>query len=176
MTGGEAVVHALLAHDLRVLFGLPGVQSDWLFNALYDSRDRLRVIHTRHEQGAAYMALGYAVARDHIGVCSVVPGPGVLNASAALATAAAMNARVLFLAGQLPTHLIGRQVGTLHEVPDQAALLASLTKWTLRVTSPSAAPAAVAQAVAQLRSGRPQPVALELPMDMLADRQAVDPF
>ena len=88
LTGGEAIVQGLRNHNVDTLFGLPGVQNDWLYNALYDQRDHIRVIHTRHEQGAGYMALGYAMARGDVGVCSVVPGPGFLNASAALATAA----------------------------------------------------------------------------------------
>lgn len=175
MTGGEAVVASLAAHGLNTMFGLPGIQSDWLFNALYDAQGEVRVIHTRHEQGAAYMAMGYALATGDIGVCSVVPGPGVLNASAALATAAAVNAPMLFLAGQIPSHLIGRQLGTLHEIPDQLGLLRTLCKWAMRVENPSEVPTVVAQAVQQLRSGRPQPVAIELPMDVLADRSPVDP-
>ena len=87
VSGGEAIVQSLIAHGVDTVFGLPGVQSDHLFNALYDNRDKIRVIHSRHEQGAAYMALGYALSTDKVGVCSVVPGPGFLNASAALATA-----------------------------------------------------------------------------------------
>jgi len=102
MTGGEAVVQSLLSHGLDTLFGLPGVQNDWLYNALYDAGGRVRVIHTRHEQGAAYMALGASLVRGDIAVCSVVPGPGVLNAAAALATAYALNAQLLFLCGQIP--------------------------------------------------------------------------
>ena len=172
-TGGEAVVSALIAHDVTTLFGLPGIQSDWLFNALYDANGKVRVIHTRHEQGAAYMALGYALATGEIGVCSVVPGPGVLNASAAMATAYAVNAPVLLLAGQIPLRLVGKQVGTLHEIADQGGLLRSLTKWSATVDSPAAAPPLVAQAVQQLRSGH-QPVALELPMDVLAARADVN--
>jgi acetolactate synthase-1/2/3 large subunit len=73
-TGGEAIVDALLAHGVDTLFGLPGIQNDWLYNALFDARP-IRVIHTRHEQGAAYMALGYALARGDIAVHNVVPGP-----------------------------------------------------------------------------------------------------
>ncbi|MCB0108490.1 MAG: acetolactate synthase large subunit, partial [Caldilineaceae bacterium] len=108
MTGGEAIVQSLLTHGVDTLFGLPGVQNDWLYNALYDQRDKIRVIHTRHEQGAGYMALGYALARGDIGVCSVVPGPGLLNAGAALATAYGLNAQVLYLVGQIPTAKIGK--------------------------------------------------------------------
>jgi len=118
MTGGEAAVRSLLANGVTTLFALPGIQNDWLFNALYDHRDRIRVIHTRHEQGAAFMALGAALATGELAVCSVVPGPGVLNAATALATAYALNAKLLFLTGGIPLPLSDRKTGALHEIND----------------------------------------------------------
>jgi acetolactate synthase I/II/III large subunit len=174
MTGGQAVVESLLAQGIGVLFGLPGIQNDWLYNALYDAGGRIRVIHTRHEQGAGYMALGYALAGGEIGVCNVVPGPGVLNAGAALATAYALGARVLFLVGQIPLGQIGRGLGVLHETPDQPGLLRSLTKLSTRIEHPSEAPVRIAEAMAHLKGGRPRPVAVEVPMDVLAQRCAVE--
>ena len=108
LTGGEAVVDSLIAQGVNTLFALPGVQNDFLFNALYDRRGEIRVIHTRHEQGAAFMALGYGLMRGDVGVYSVVPGPGFLNSTAALATAYGLNARVLALIGQLPSAQIGK--------------------------------------------------------------------
>ena len=83
VSGGEAIVQSLIAHGVDTVFGLPGVQNDHLFNAFYDNRDKLRVVHSRHEQGAAYMALGYALATCKVGVCSVVPGPCFLTCGAA---------------------------------------------------------------------------------------------
>ena len=97
MTGGEAAVRSLITNGIKTVFALPGVQNDWLFNALFDHRDQIRVIHTRHEQGAAFMALGATLATGNIAVCSVVPGPGLLNAGAALATAYALNAKMEIL-------------------------------------------------------------------------------
>jgi acetolactate synthase-1/2/3 large subunit len=87
MTGGQVIVRTLMRHGVDTIFGLPGVQLDNTFDALYEVRDQVRVIHTRHEQGAAYMALGYAQATGKVGTCIVVPGPGVLNTGAALSTA-----------------------------------------------------------------------------------------
>ena len=110
-TIAQHVVEGLRLSGLDTLYCLPGVQNDWLFNALYDHGQDIRIIHTRHEQGAAYMALGYALASDGVGVCSVVPGPGLLNASAALATAYALNARVFCLCGQIPSQAIDRDFG-----------------------------------------------------------------
>ncbi len=174
MTGGEAVVAGLLAHGTDTLFGLPGVQNDWLYNALYDASDKIRVIHTRHEQGAGYMALGYALARGEESVFNVVPGPGVLNATASLATAYGLNAPVFCLTGQIPTPQIGKGAGVLHEIPHQAEVLAGLSKWSARVHHPSEILNTIAQAFYQLRSGRPRPVALEVPMNVLAQRAEVD--
>jgi len=76
LTGGEAISAALQKHGVSTLFGLPGVQLDHLFNALHGAQDWLRVINARHEQGVAYMALGYAQATGKPGVYAVVPGPG----------------------------------------------------------------------------------------------------
>jgi len=174
MTGGEAVVYGLIAQGVDTLFALPGVQNDFLFNALYDRRAEIRVIHTRHEQGAAYMALGYAQMRGDVGVFSVVPGPGFLNTTAALATAYGLNARVLALVGQIASGQIGKGEGVLHEIPDQLGIMRSLTKWAERVSAPSEAPLRVAEAFRQMRSGRPRPAGLEVPMDVLAQRGAVD--
>lgn len=174
MTGGEAIVQSLIAHGVDTLFGLPGVQNDYLYNALYDARDQIRVIHPRHEQGAGYMALGYALSTGNVGVCSVVPGPGFLNASAALATAYSINARMLYLVGQIPSYHIGRAYGYLHEIPDQLGMLRTLTKWADRIDSPAQAPERVGEAFYQLLSGRPRPVGLECAPDVLSRQTEVD--
>jgi len=168
MTGGAALVEMLRRHRVDTLFALPGVQNDALFNALYDAGGAIRVLHTRHEQGAAYMALGYAKATGRVGAFAVVPGPGVLNTTAALATAYATNARVLCISGQIPSHQIGRGLGVLHELPDQLAILRGLTKWAARIEHPVQVPDLVNEAFAQLHTGRPRPVALEIPSDVLA--------
>lgn len=174
VTGGEAIVQSLIAKGVDTVFGLPGVQSDHLFNAFYDNRDKLRVIHTRHEQGAAYMALGYALSSDRVGVCSVVPGPGFLNATAALATGYSTNARMLCLVGQIQSDSINKGYGLLHEIPDQIGILKTLTKWAERIESPADAPQLVAEAFRQLHTGRPRPVGLECAPDVLATKTEVD--
>jgi len=172
-TGGEAVVEALIKHGVHTLFGLPGIQNDWLYNALYDVRDKIKVIHTRHEQGAAYMALGYALATGEPMVFNVVPGPGLLNASAGLATAYGLNAKVFCLTGQIPSYDIGKGRGLLHEIPHQQEVLRGLTKWSDIVLHPADASRKVAQAFYEMNSERPRPVALEVPMDILAMRSEV---
>lgn len=166
-TGGEATVEALIAHGVHTLFGLPGIQNDWLYNALFDNRDQIRVIHTRHEQGCAYMALGYTLATGEPGVFNVVPGPGLLNATAGLATAYGLNAKIFCLTGQIHSARIGKGLGDLHEIPHQDEVLRGLTKWNDIVLHPSDAGRKVAQAFHEMESGRPRPVALEIPPDVL---------
>src|ERR1700709_1892220 len=97
MTGGEAIVDSLLRHGIDTVFGLPGVQTYGLFDAFARSSNRLRLINARHEQTTAYMALGYACATGRPAAYAVVPGPGVLNTGAALATAWGGNTPVLLL-------------------------------------------------------------------------------
>src|SRR5262245_40479382 len=141
MSGGDAVVRSILGHDVNTVYCLPGVQSDHLFNAMFDVGDALQVILTRHEQGAAYMALGAALATGRPAVYSVVPGPGFLNTTAALATAYSTGAPVLALIGQIPSRAIGKGHGLLHEIPDQIGILRTLTKWADRALTPQDAPA-----------------------------------
>jgi len=166
-SGAAALLAALIDHQVDTVFGLPGGQLDHFFDALYHARDKVRFIGSRHEQGAAYMAFGYARSTGKPSVYAVVPGPGVLNTAAALCTAYACNSPVLCLTGQIPSALIGRGFGELHELPDQLATLRSLTKWATRIDRAQDAPAKVAEAFTQLTTGRPRPVSIEMPMDIM---------
>lgn len=173
LTGGQALVQSLVREGLDTLFGLPGVQLDWAYDALYEARDRITVYHTRHEQATAYMADGYARTTGRVGGCMVVPGPGLLNASAGLATAYACSSPVLCVAGQIPTATLGKGYGMLHEVERQRDVMEAVTKWVGRADTPSAVPAVVREAFRQLRTGRPRPVGIEVPADMLQRTEAV---
>jgi acetolactate synthase-1/2/3 large subunit len=174
MSGGDAVIRSLLAHGIKAIYCLPGIQNDHLFNAMFDVGDALEVVHTRHEQGAAYMALGAALATGKPAVYSVVPGPGFLNSTAALATAYSTDAPVLALIGQIPSRFIGRGHGMLHEIPDQFGMLKTLTKGAERIEKPQEAPAKVAEAFLRFRTGRPRPVGLEIAPDILLARAEVE--
>jgi acetolactate synthase-1/2/3 large subunit len=171
-TGAENLVNSLVAEGVETIFGLPGVQLDHIFDALYGRRNEIRVIHTRHEQATAYMAFGYAQATGRVGTCLVVPGPGVLNATAALSTAYACNAPVLCITGQIPSAHIGAGLGFLHEIPDQTAMLASVSKWQGLIKSPADAAVVVREAFRQLNTGRRRPVVVEIPPDVAAARAA----
>ncbi|MBS0421334.1 MAG: hypothetical protein JSR66_26740 [Proteobacteria bacterium] len=173
LSGATALLRGILDHQVDTVFGLPGGQLDHFFDALYHARDRVRFIGSRHEQGAAYMAFGYARSTGKPSVFTVVPGPGVLNTAAALCTAYACNAPVLCVTGQIPSTSIGRGFGELHELPDQLATLRSLTKWAARIDHPQDAPAKVVEAFTQLTSGRPRPVAVEMAMDIMGREAAI---
>jgi acetolactate synthase-1/2/3 large subunit len=165
MTTAEAVIESLLAHGIDTLFALPGVHNDHLFDAAQKASHSIRVIHPRHEQTAAYMALGAALATGKPQAFAVVPGPGILNASAALLLAYGMGAPVIALAGQIPSFAIDQGHGHLHEIHDQIGLLRHIVKHGERIRSPQEASARVAQAIAVATSGRTGPVALECAID-----------
>ena len=167
LSGGEALVRSLIAEGVDTVFGLPGIQLDPMFNALHDAGNAISVINARHEQGVAYMAFGYAQSTGKVGAYAVVPGPGLLNTTAALSTAYGCNSRVLALTGQIPSSAIGRGFGMLHKIPEQLQVMRGLTKHAARIEHPTQAPAAVREAFRQLRSGRPRPVGLEMAMDMM---------
>ncbi len=173
MTTAEAVVETLLRHGIDTVYGLPGLHNDPLFDAFFTFKDRLRVIHTRHEQASAYMALGAALVTGKPQVFAVVPGPGLLNASAALLTASGMNAPVLALVGQIPREDIDRGLGHLHEIPDQPGLARHFSKFAARINAPHEAPFTVTDALRHACSGRQGPVVVECAMDTWARRSEV---
>ena len=172
-SGGEAIVSGLVAHGVDTVFGLPGAQIYGLFDGFHQAQ--LKVIGARHEQACGYMAFGYARSSGRPGVFSVVPGPGVLNASAALLTALGCNEPVLCLTGQVPTSFLGKGRGHLHEMPDQLATLRTFVKWADRIEYPDAAPAMVSRAFQEMLSGRRGPASLEMPWDVFTQRAETGP-
>jgi len=176
MSTSEATVATLVAHGLNTVYALPGVHNDHLFDAFQRADLSLRVIHTRHEQGAAYMALGAALATGRSQAYAVVPGPGLLNSGAALLTAYGMNAPVLALIGQIPAAAIGRGQGHLHEIRDQTGILARLVDHTDLISGPGEASEKVAKAIRAMATGRPGPAALECAIDVWGRRAKVTPI
>ena len=166
-------IEALRSLGVDTLFCLPGVQNDDFFDALVDAHD-IRPVVTRHEQGAAYMALGAAQVTGRPAALCVVPGPGMLNAAAGLSSAYWGNARVLALIGAVSSKLRGRSTGILHDLPDPAAVLRQLTKHTGYVGNGTDAVGVWQQAIDELVSDVPRPVAVEVPVDVW--RQPADGF
>ena len=176
MTGGEAIVDALIAHGVDTVFALPGVQTYPVMDALARNKDTIRTIGARHEQATAYMAFGYAQATGKVGVYSVVPGPGVLNTMGALCTAWGTNMPVLCITGQVPRAYLEGGRGHLHEIPDQQGTVSRLCKYTARIERPEDAPRIVAEAFKAMTSGRPGPALIEMCWDDLATTGEVEPM
>src|SRR6185295_14076047 len=162
----QIVIERLIAHGIDTLYCLPGVQNDPFFDALFAETNRLRPIHTRHEQGAAYMALGAAMATGKPAAYCVVPGPGFLNTAAALSQAYGNNAPVLAVCGQIPLAYVNRDTGFLHDIPDQLGIMQRLTKWSARICAPHEAAALTDEAVRQMLAGRTRQAPLECPLDV----------
>ena len=168
LTGGEAVVRSLEAHQVDTVFGIPGTHNLAIYEALRQT-DSIRHILARHEQGAAFMADGYARASGQVGVCLSTTGPAALNTLASLGTAYSDSSPVLCIASQIPAEGIGLDKGFLHECRDQLASFAPVTKWRARADTVDAIPALMREAFAQMLTGRPRPTAVEIPCDTLDD-------
>ncbi len=173
MSGGEALVRSLVREGVEVVFGLPGIQTYGIVAALRDEPG-IRMISTRHEQATTYMADGYARTSGKPGVALVVPGVGLYNAAAGLATAYARSSPVLVIAGQVPRAQIGKGAGAVHEVIDQSDTVRNVTKWRRGVSRPRELPATVTEAFRQMRSGRPRPVLIEVPPEVGVEREDVE--
>ena len=172
LSGGEALVKSLIREGVEVVFGLPGVQMYGIVAALRDEPG-IRFIVTRHEQATTYMADGYARTTGKPGVAMVVPGPGIYNASAGLATAFSRSSPVVLIAGQIPRKTIGKNLGGLHEVNDQKEITHPITKWQKQVLRPRDVPEAIHEAFRQALSDRPGPVHFELPPETMVEREDV---
>jgi acetolactate synthase I/II/III large subunit len=165
-TTGQALARSLIENGIDTVFGIPGAHMYDFNDALYEKREEIRFIHTRHEQGAGYMAYGYAQSTGRIGAYTVVPGPGVLNSGAALCTAYGANSPVLCLTGNIMSHLIGQGRGQLHELPDQLATMRGITKVAERIDHQSQTGTVMAEVIGKMLSGRRGPGAVEAPWDV----------
>ena len=174
LTGAQAMVEGLVRAGVDTVFALPGQQLDELFNAFYHAKGKIRLVHPRHEQSTAYMANGYALATGKLGVACVVPGPGLLNASAAMSTGFAQNAPVLVVTGQIPQRFIGKGTGQLHEIKDQLNAVSGITKFQGSIQKPEDVPGILVQAISAATSGRNQPVVIEIPPDTLQAKANID--
>jgi acetolactate synthase-1/2/3 large subunit len=170
-TGGHALARQLVAEGVDTVFGLPGDQLMAALDAFVDSPE-LRYVVTRHEQATTYMADGYARASGRPGVAMVVPGVGVYNAATGLATAYACSSQVLLVAGQVNRAGIGRDLGLLHDVHDQLDVVRPITKWAARLTQPEDIAPGVNRAFAEMHTGRPRPVEIEIPPEAFAETTA----
>jgi len=173
MKGADALINSLVGEGVEIIFGLPGVQVMEALDAVY-KQPKIRWLSVRHEQTAAYMAFGYARTTGKIGVALVVPGPGALNATAAIGTAYATSTPVLLISGQIESYNLGQQRGAVHEIAGQKDVFKPITKWCYCVTSVAEIPEAVQTAMYHLRTGRARPVELEIPWDVMQNSDSVN--
>ena len=172
MSGGEALTQSLVREGVEVVSGIPGIHMSGSVVAMRDE-PAIRHITTRHENGAAHMAYGYARASEKPGVALVVPRAGVFNAASGLATAYARSTPVFLIAGQILRGQMGKDLGAIHKVFNHAEIVAPVTKWRRQAMRPSDVPAAVSEAFRQMRTGRPRPVYLEMPPEVAVEREEV---
>jgi thiamine pyrophosphate-dependent acetolactate synthase large subunit-like protein len=165
VTGGAAVVDALVAHGVRDVFGIPGTHNLELYR--YLPKSGIRHVVTRHEQGAGYAADGYARVSGRPGVLITTSGPGITNAITALATSYADSVPTLAISPGAPRGRVGADVGWLHEVKNQQAALDAVCGRSLRVESADEIPEVVADVFEGFAGRRARPVHLEVPVDVL---------
>lgn len=173
MTVAQSTVETLLVHGIDTIYCLPGFHNDPLFDTFYTYQHKLKIIHTRHEQAACYMALGAALATGKPQICSVVPGPGFLNTASAFLTAYGMNQPVVGLIGQIPDRDIDVGHGHLHELHDQIGIAQHISKFTGRIVSPQGAADMLSGAFQAVSSDRNRPAIIECGLDMWAREAAV---
>src|SRR5438067_1761988 len=167
MTGGELVVRCLTAQGVRHVFGIPGALNAGLYDALA-RQEEIQHLLVRHELGAAWMADGYARASGAVGVCVTVPGPGATHAASGIAGAYTDCVPVLLLASRPETRWEGQPPRDLFHGLDQMSLFAPITKWCGSVRRAEEIGPVIARAFRELRSGRPGPVVVDIPADVLA--------
>ena len=166
ITCGEATMRLLASYGVDTIFGIPGVHTLDFFRGFADLN--IRHVQARNEQGAGFMADGYARASGRPGVALVISGPGVTNALTPVGQAWADSIPVLLLSSETDRHTHGKGWGMLHEIPDQRAVTEPLTALSLRADSPDDVPGLLGQAFGVFASQRPRPVHISIPIDVLA--------
>lgn len=165
VNGGAAVVQALEAHGVHTVFGIPGTHNLEIYRHLATSS--IRIVTTRHEQGAGYAADGYTQVARSPGVVITTSGPGTLNAATAIATSYAESRPVLLISSGLCVAANDRDLGELHDTKDVLGAMSALTAWSVRPRTPEEVVDAIAQAFTLFATERPRPVYIEIPVDVI---------
>ena len=168
ITCGEALIQLLEQYGVDTVFGIPGVHTLDLYRGLGSSR--IRHVQARNEQGAGFMADGYARVSGKPGVCVLISGPGVTNAATSLGQSFADSVPVLLISSTTASHTLGKGWGCLHEITDQQAVTRPLTAMSATALSPDDLPELVGQAFSIFASERPRPVHIAIPIDVLAEK------
>lgn len=166
-TCGEVLVKLLEGYGVDHVFGIPGVHTVELYRGLAGSS--IRHITPRHEQGAGFMADGYARTRGKPGVCFIITGPGMTNITTAMGQAYADSIPMLVISSVQSRDQLGGGRGKLHELPNQAALVSGVAAFSHTLMSAADLPQVLARAFAVFDSARPRPVHIEIPLDVLVE-------
>ncbi|OEC47717.1 5-guanidino-2-oxopentanoate decarboxylase [Pseudomonas sp. AP42] len=166
-TCGEVLVHLLESYGVDHVFGIPGVHTVELYRGL--ARSSIRHVTPRHEQGAGFMADGYARTRGKPGVCFIITGPGMTNITTAMGQAYADSIPMLVISSVQSRSQLGGGRGKLHELPNQSALVAGVAAFSHTLMSAAELPSVLARAFAVFQAGRPRPVHIEIPLDVLVE-------
>ncbi|MBX3581974.1 MAG: 5-guanidino-2-oxopentanoate decarboxylase [Rhizobiaceae bacterium] len=165
MTLGEALIKLLESHGVDTVFGIPGVHTVELYRGLAGSK--IRHVTPRHEQGAGFMADGYARASGRPGVAFVITGPGLTNIITAMGQARADSVPMLVISGVNARDTLGKGHGYLHELPDQLGMVRKIALKSQQIDKPEDLPQALADAFAIFAGARPGPVHIEIPLDVM---------
>ena len=169
MTGGQHVVRALLEHGVDTVFGVPGESYLDVLNALYTERERIRLVSCRHEGAASFMAEAHGKLTGRPGICMVTRGPGATNASIGVQTAFQDSTPLIVLVGQVGNDMVEREA--FQEI-DYRRMFGQFTKWVAQIDSAARVTEYMNRAFSVAMSGRPGPVVLALPEDMLTELAA----
>ena len=167
MTGGQLLVDCLMAQGVRDIFGMPGDHLAYVYDGLYHRRDAIRHVLVRNEQNASLMAVGCARSTGEVGVCLTIPGPGASNAVTGMVEASVGSDPVLLITGQIETKWADVDKRRVFHGLDRQALFDPVAKWQGCATDPDSVPDLVNEAFEHLRTGRPGPVVVEIPKDVL---------
>jgi thiamine pyrophosphate-dependent acetolactate synthase large subunit-like protein len=173
LTGAQAVIATLRAHGIDTIFGIPGVHTLPIYDAILEEPG-MRHILARHEQGAGFMADGYARASGQPGVVCTITGPGLTNVATPVASAYADSIPLLVISTSLPRSSTGRRRGELHELKDQPGVMEALAGWTRAVECVEEVPEALRDAFRSMRVGRPRAAYLQIPLDLLQIEAEID--
>jgi acetolactate synthase-1/2/3 large subunit len=167
MKGGQAAIRALEKQGVEVVFGIPGVHTLEIYDALVDSS--ITHVLARHEQGAGFMADGYARASGKPGVAVIITGPGITNVMTAVGEAYTDSSPLMVLSSNVEQAWAGKMLGHLHDLSDQLGVMGAVTKWNAQATSVAQVPELVGEAFSQMKSGRARPTHVEVPLDVLSE-------
>ena len=166
-TCGEVLVKLLEGYGVEQVFGIPGVHTVELYRGL--ARSSIRHVTPRHEQGAGFMADGYARTSGKPGVCFIITGPGMTNITTAMGQAYADSIPMLVISSVQSRSQLGGGRGKLHELPNQSAMIAGVAAFSHTLMSAAELPGVLARAFALFQAGRPRPVHIEIPLDVLVE-------